>query len=96
MRETFTDRLLAAVIAPQVIESMTRVWISFRPSLASAGKRVLSYPDHRGRSELGTIIEATSERVIVTYDRYGTVCLKATGKLMDKAGTSEDINLIER
>ena len=92
----FTDRPQVEMIAPQVTVPMTRVWISFRPSLASAGKRVLSYPDHRGRSELGTIIEATPEQIIVTYDRYGTVCLKASGKLMDDADTSEDINLIER
>ncbi len=71
-----------------------KTWASFRPEQAELGKRVLSYPDHRGRSVEGVIHEITPTSIKVEYSRYGFVTLNRCGKLLEICDTSADINLI--
>lgn len=73
-----------------------KTWVSFRPERAELGKRVLSYPDHRGQSVEGIIREVTVSSLIVEYRRYGIVTLNRCGKLIEVCDTSADINLIEQ
>lgn len=71
-----------------------KTWTSFRPEQAELGKRVLSFPDHRGRSVEGVIHEITPTTIIVEYSRYGFVTLNRYGKLLEICDTSTDINLV--
>lgn len=71
-----------------------KTWVSFRPERAELGKRVLSYPDHRGRSVEGVIREITPTTIKVEYSRYGCVTLTRCGKLLEICDTSADINLV--
>lgn len=62
------------------------------------GARIVSYPDHKGESHEGVILdinEAMNE-IAVSYADYGRAILKLNGQLL--AGTVDtnlDINLIE-
>lgn len=71
-----------------------KTWISFRPERAELGRRVLSYPDHRGRSVEGVIRGITSDTIKVEYRRYGLLSLTRDGKLLESCDTSADINLV--
>lgn len=73
-----------------------KTWVSFRPERAEIGKRVLSFPDHRGRSVEGVIQEITPTTIKVEYSRYGFVTLNRCGKLLEICDTSTDINLIAK
>lgn len=72
-----------------------KTWVSFRPEKAELGKRVLSFPDHRGLSVEGVIQEITPSTITVKYSRYGCVTLNRYGKLLEICDTSADINLID-
>lgn len=73
-----------------------KTWVSFRPERAEPGKRVLSYPDHRGQSVAGVIRAITPATIKVEYSRYGCVTLARCGKLLGFCDTSADINLIAK
>lgn len=73
-----------------------KTWVSFRPERAEIEKRVLSFPDHRGRSVEGVIQEITPTTIKVEYSRYGFVTLNRCGKLLEICDTSTDINLIAK
>lgn len=71
-----------------------KTWISFRPERAELGRRVLSYPDHRGRSVEGIIRDITPSTIKVEYRHYGLLSLARNGKMLEICDTSADINLI--
>lgn len=64
--------------------------------MAVVGKRVLSYPDHKGNPTEGIITEVTAEGITVRFRRYGTIALSTTGKMSERIDTATDIGLIER
>lgn len=77
-------------------EGLPREWIGFRPGMAEAGARVLSYPDHRGISRLGRMILVEAEVLVVAWEEYGVMRLDRRGRLLGAPDTSADINLIRR
>lgn len=42
-------------------------WTTFKPDLAAVGKRVASFPDHRGQVREGTIFEIDEHTIRVDY-----------------------------
>lgn len=44
-----------------------KAWISFSPSRTEMGKKVLSYPDHHGRSVEGVIRQIAASTITVKY-----------------------------
>lgn len=73
------------------------VYQSFREELAEAGKRIVSYPDHRGRSLEGSIIRVDPQKreILVEYRGRGNYTLNLKGKLFSEVDCHCDINLIE-
>lgn len=72
-------------------------WITFKPELAAVGKKVASFPDHRGNVHEGTIFEIDEHTIRVDYSGYGVCTLKRrNGRLWnDNIDTSLDIGMIE-
>lgn len=72
-------------------------WTTFNPDLAAVGKRVASYPDHRGHVREGTIFEIDEHSIRVDYSGYGVCTLKRrNGRLWnDNIDTSLDKGMIE-
>lgn len=72
-------------------------WTTFKPDLASVGKRVASFPDHRGNVREGVIFEIDEHTIRVDYAGYGVCTLKRrNGRLWnDHIDTSLDIGMIE-
>lgn len=72
-------------------------WTTFKPDLAAVGKRVASFPDHKGKVREWVIFEIDKHTIRVDYTGYGVCTLKRrNGRLWnDNIDTSLDIGMIE-
>lgn len=72
------------------------IWTSFKTELAQPGKRVLTYPNHRGEVEMLTIEDVDNHRILLVDANRKFRYTRLDGRRSEKYDTSYDIGLIER